>query len=88
MRSQAIKDQHDFFAYILDQRLRELNKLASIERLVNDHLAGLAFVGHRGNHGEFFTVAVLPTNAMGVLPAGAELLPRTSMLTSAVSSTR
>ena len=44
------EDQKDFFARVFDQRSQEFDELVSVERLVNDHPARLALVGHRSDH--------------------------------------
>ena len=85
MHPQVIQDQEDFFARIFYQSLQKFNQLVGIKGLfmiIQRVLPWLVTVAIMESFWRVPPTAI----ATGVLPAGAKLLPRTSVLTSAVSS--
>ena len=71
MHKQIIENQEHFFRRILDRHFQELDELARVNGLINNHPARFTLIGYRRNH-QWLVWRVPPTaNVTGVLPIGA-----------------
>ena len=55
MNLQVVQNQEHLFACIFEQSGLKFDELVRIKGLINDHPAGLAQIGHRGNHRQLVT---------------------------------